>query len=534
MKQDRPPLHVSTLDGQHGHDLVGHTGEPVLTLLSEHMRILTLRSCRDVRRLDLRGCPQITWIAIAGCPRLRHLLLPTTEAGVDLHIDFGAAGPLLLVDGSVADFDCCWDRGTAMLPHGTGRRPPVQGVYVGPVSRRAAAGRGGIVVIGDHRPRTTLDLHSLTAARTLSISRCAALETLVLPPRVDAAHLTDLPRLTTLHGVVDRALRVERCPALSRVEGSGHTLTLVDSARTDTLAVGGPWRVVSARDSAPFGVDAPLADCLPHRLHRGSSPTAVAAALTAACDGDDTAREAILAWCKAVRSPGGVLNALTALRDLVRAGVSATMAWEIRTALRARFVDPWRRDRWWWRLPLDLADRGWRADLELWSACCLARPLDAPTLGATGHAVHLATIATTLPDHVGTRSEPILTALFERTLRHRRAPDPGPLWAVEPMMPEDLDHLRRTVQALAALRDHPRAPAFTAAFFHWLDGNLAAAHRTDLFGALHLLGNTRARPRLLALASGPDLDSPGRNRALALALAPPKSAILSFPETADA
>ncbi|UKJ75421.1 hypothetical protein [Azospirillum brasilense] len=529
------------LDGQGGLRVAGN-GASTLVVGSATLRILTIEDCADLVHLDLTASPQVSWIAIARCPRLTRVSLPADGPGTELHVDFGARAPELRVTGWVADIDCCWDQGSAAAPRGRSRRPPLAGCCIGALDPTAAERVELVIFVGADSALRHLHVPA-SAAREVVLVDCASLETLTFGAAAAAlcVEVHNLPRLTRITSDAPvRLLRAERCQRLQHIRGFGDAATVLASARRERLEVLGPWSSLVVRDSAPAGIEAPLVERVsaPGRVHGEAAESAVRHLLEAARAGDTQAVGALLHWCGRVRTRRGVLGALIALDALAVAGSDVEALWAVRCGLRHRSVGRGARpDDWWWDLPHDLEQRGWDADLRLWlryQASASPEPSDAPAL-QPWHPVHFVTLAAALREP-GPRAAAITTLLMrafgsERfgRLQERRRTDRPSLDA------NDTDRLRRTVQALSALRDHPHARALVAAFGRWLVRNTQGPDRANLLGALHLLGAADARACLLRLAAGDaNAAADEQTLALALAMAPTRAAIFRFDEVLHA
>jgi hypothetical protein len=517
------------LDGQGGADLRAHAGLMAARLDSPGLRILTLADCPDLVHLDRTACAALRWIAVTGCPALRSLALPPSGPGPDVHVDFGAASPVLDISGAAGDFDCCWDGGTAAMPRAAARGTVLDGVHVGPF-RSATLSRAGLVVlIGAAEAVTSLIVPTEGAMRALVVDGCAALAGVQLG-NLRAAKLHNLPVLARVAASGIDTLRVTSCPEIRRVDGHGTTLTVVDSA-VHGLEVRGPWHGLTCRGVGANAVIAPLVGTLdlPGATRGEQAEPLLRTMAAAAAAGDTKARDSLLAWCRRVRTPHGVLGALQVLALLLSAGVQPRLLWDIREALRNRQGEA--HSSWHWKLPEDLGQRGWDADLRLWLACP-ELPGSALEAGepAEWKPVHLATLVGGLRDFADRPEEKRLLSVLRRALRtsssHFRRKAARGLSAL------DRDRLRRVMQGLVALRHHAFCPRLVAAFCAWLNRTLKGEARLDLLGAMHLLGAQAATEALIRLATKCGLSAAERDRALAHAFAPARSSHLCFAEAA--
>lgn len=533
-------IHDPMLDGQAGLCVVGREGDSLL-IESATLRILVVEACADLVHLDLSACRQLCWLAVAECPRLTQLSLAADGPGVELHVDFGGRAPELQVTGRVADVDCCWEQGSAAAPRGRSHRPPVTGCRIGPVDSVAVERCELVIFVGDEPELRHLSVPASAALREIVLMDCGHLETLAFGASASAlcVEVHNLPRLTHItSGASLRLLRAENCERLQLIQGFGDAATVLASARQARLEVLGPWSSLVVRDSAPAGIEAPLVEWVsaPGSVHGEAAESAVLHLLDSARSGDRQAVGALLHWCGRVKTPRGALGALVALDALAGAGHDMEALWAVRCGLRSRTA---RRgalpDEWWWDLPRDLEQRGWNADLRLWLRHQASSESGDTTALQPWRPIHLVTLASALREH---RSQaPVITSLLMRAFdserfgkrqeRHRTE-RPG-------LDASDTDRLRRTVQALSVLRDHPSASVFVAAFCRWLIRNTEGPDRANLLGALHLLGAAQARECLLRLAAGDSRAATDEQTlALALAMAPARSAIFRFDEVLHA
>jgi len=506
---------------------------PHVVLRGCHLQALSVEHAPALEALDLSRCSALSWFSLADCPQLRRLILPATGPGVELHLAFEAA-PSLTIAGAVADLDLCWPGGSATAPLGRARRGPLMGAQIAVLGEAEPIGAALVFLLGAGQPVEGPVLEAWTAAREMTVVGLSEPSHLRLPPGVTAALLQCLPSLQQLAVTHAESLRIEQAPALTDLRGHGGRLAMVKAACTAPLRIHGAWHHVTIHDGALQGVIAPLVEELsaPRIAHGPSADGAIRALLADALSGDADAHVAILAWCRQVRTPRIAIGALQALQHLAEAGFAPEPLWQIRCTLRERLTGAGRPG-WDWRLPADLQDRGWEADLRLWLACpglpASALYGETPTIVPA----HLATLATVLAAPASAAQAALLLPLLQMALRSGSY---GTRLALPEarMDAQEMDQLRRVVQALAALRRHPACPSLAEEFCGWLQRNVPEAARLDLLGALHLLGAHAATAALLSEAATPLRAPEFRRRATALALAPARYDLLSFAEAAYA
>jgi len=512
---DTPRSRVLALDGAGGADL-RDVADTSVRIADPDLRALSVEGCASLAALDLGGCPRLRWVGVSGCPSLVRIELPEMAEGVEIQLDAGPAAPRLDVRGPVSWFGCCWTGGVLSLPASTVRRwSPGRGLRVGAWSRDELAGCGLAVVVG-RDGGASLDLGGLVGLRAVTVADAPGLRAVTLPDEAVGAHLLRLPDLAEVSGGTAEALRVDDCPSLRRLDASGFGLAVSRSGSGRTIEVGGAWCVLSAPEDGTVLATAP-GDGPRTSVGPGGAPAAVAAALRRALVGDEGARRDLLVWCRSVRGGAGALRALECLSALVGAGLDPLEAWRVRGELRERIGAP--ADRWSWRFPADLADRGWRADADLRIACGL-RGGDA-RLGVGVDPHHVAALLEAFRDACGPPADVAGAELLERL------GDPGGGVGAD-CRPD----LRRCVRLLAATADRPAAREIAVAAAGWLRrGPWPAEQRIEALGGLASLGLRAARHALAALACDRGLEEPRRARALAALFVPAASDRLAFPET---
>jgi hypothetical protein len=584
---------VPAPDRQGGVAVRGYPGD-ILTLTDPRMRCLELVGCADLRFLDLSACRPGLSLTVSGCPELRRIMLPAGRDGAVIHVDAGDRPPCLDINGAVASLDACWKDGEFALASPREEFGPFAGCRVDDNLQDGVTFlREALVVLGD-REMDHFDLPPECPVRQVQLVAAARLERVRLQgDSLERIVLRDCPRLQDVKiRTPIGALRIEGAHELRRVEGDGHALTLAKgSGHVDGVELCGVWEHAAVTESDTGDLVARhvarllLRGCSGLRSLRTSDDTvlslsgqcapaglqvdrlnlderAIEALLRQIASGADEARRALLGWCDTARRPKTRLLALTALLGLARQGDDPAALWRLRCRVHLRSAHPARQKltddealayaarAWAWRLPEDLYQQGWDADLQLWLLCRhtdVAKPFRAVIPFQAGLTGAAAVARALLRQQVAGAMDPELLALFRLAVAgpggRGAGSDPHPWWH-HPPSPDGAEtgELDQLVQVAVALRDVEIADALTG----W-QSRLGIEQRINLLGALAAFGHQAARVHLIRLANelrrpssaamavAVDRVAPPRRlklqqRAGSLALAPARSEALAAPE----
>jgi hypothetical protein len=534
-------------DRQGGVAVRGHPGE-ILTLTDRRMRCLDLVNCAELRFLDLSACRPGLSLTVSGCPELRRIVLPPGGEGAVIHVDAGDRAPCLDVKGAVASLDACWQDGEFALASPCEECGPFAGCRVDDSLRDGVTFlREALVVVGD-REMNRFHLPPESPVRQVQLVAAAELDRVLLEgPALERMVLRDCPRLR----VVDirtpiRTLRIERARDLRRVEGDGHALTLAKgSGHVDGVALTGLWEHAAVTESHTVELNARqvarllLRGCSDLRSLRTSDETvlslsgqcapaglqvdrlnlderAIEALLRQIAAGATEARQALLGWCDTARRPKTRLLALIALLGLARQGDDPAALWTLRCRVHLRSACPGKQKltddealahaarAWSWRLPDDLYQQGWDADLQLWLLCRhtdVAKPFRSVIPFGAGLTGAAAVARELLRQQVAGSMDSELLALLRLAVAGPRAggraPHLHPWWHHSPSLgAAEMDELDQLVQIAVALRDADIADALIEC-----QSRLSLEQRINLLGGLAAFGHQAARVHLIRLAS---------------------------------
>jgi len=546
----------------------------------------------DLEQIDLSGCVEGLAFTMSECPRLERLVLPSTGPGAVLHLAFGPRLPQLVATGRIADVDLCWmdedhpppgpglwgaDEGLGPL-RGRERREPLRGLAITRVGGAIPDDVEFVVLVAGGDVET---LRLPPQVREAMIADAPALRAVCLAPpaRLAAVELGSLPVLDELVGRARvEQLRVEDAPNLARVDWSGRRATIVRSGGP-ALLIDASLREVLLGESGVRELDARFVDELHLRGCSALRRVVVAPEGRVAVSGyseivevegaatleveevtlqqivrgafqaDGGLRAAVLDWLGRRHGRTACLEAVQILHACSTRGWSLPQLWEQRCALHARACGG--QDdgqRWTWRFPRDLADRGWEADLQLWRRCrdvaraTSIRAFEGPTwtdpveyrfaLAASSEPHHLLAMANAAW-RLADAGEPTgdLVALLVEALEHGATRgallfDPAADGQVDGVPARVFDRLKGVSRALLGLRQEPGGARATALFCRWIGRRLPNDQGLDLLGALRDLGSPDATEVLAAFAADPKHPA-RRRRALALLMKPPTHAVLA-------
>ena len=556
--------------------LVPRPSDESLRVVDDRLRALDVTGGPALIELDLSRCGHGLHLVVQGCPLLRRIVLPDWGPGAVIHLDLGEQPPRLGIDGLVDEFDAAWgtptNRRELRSPQRRTGGRPLSGLHIGQLDRSAGDAAGVCIV----EPAGIPPEVDLPRAALVMVIHADGLQSLQLgasrgEPTLEAH---DCPDLTTISSASPlRRVRLRGCPALQEVKGPGRHLTVSGgSADVEAFAAPGPWREVSLHDAAPRAAHLDLAErvtitrcdslgrvfvqegavvavragALPEVEGGGGlqvEPLANDVFLEQVRRGDPALRKALLYWCSDDGSPRRALRGIQILRDIAKTGGDLEEVWDHRTLLYGRNAPAHRlgRTRWDWRFPPDLADRGWRADVELWAEC---RPTDdsaqafARTLATSRTLEQLTALAdvwaTSCLDAGGRYA--VADALAEALLFGEACPraaldDPG-IWGLrDACYAEDDRRLQALVATLARAREDDRCHELLQGLCGWIASREPSARGVDVLGAIRALGSKTADATLRRLAADSErLPEELRRRALMQLVAPIQADLFDFGE----
>ena len=552
------------------HQLVLKPSDERLVVAGERLRSLDVTDGDSLTELDLRGCASPIHLAVDRCPTLRRILVPTTGPGAVVHLHLGDRTPHIAVDGLVDEVDMAWlDDGDARTlriakPR---RRSALDGAYIGPVAGRPATAEVMYIVDPDGAP-PSLDLPH---AVQVGIFYTPGLEEVRLGRdhrrlSLEAMGCPDLKHVHIGHHLWTG--RLLRCPSLADITGQGRMLLVGEgSARVDTLTGLGPWTSVFLHRAEMRAVHIDLvhhinaaycqrlqrvrshadatvvvgAGTLPEVEGGGSvrvEPLSDDAIVAQVRDGDATMRRALLQWCARDGKPRKALRALEVLKALAEQGEDLTDLWETRMALYLRQTggNELRQRTWAWSFPEDLAQRGWRADLQLWTACRLEDPAARafePLLWSATEPAQLEALGAVWVDNALTaRERTLLGEVFLAALQHgARGGGTLPLDHPDhiPSYAEELRRLQSVLGSLARAREEAVCPKLVEAYCGWLVRRMPTEDGLNLLGALRALGSKEAGHALARIAADNErYDEVLRRVALMQVISPVRERLFAF------
>jgi hypothetical protein len=565
------------IDGLGGVLLAVQPGISSVRLSSPRLRFVDIVSGPDLRVLDLVDTAPGMHLTVNEAPRLAEIAVPSEGAGLTLHLCQLSGAPQVRVTGAVAQIDVAWwspaplggppsvdtKPQTALVAGGRHNTEPGHDAYIGPYPS-VWPDVEWVMLLGGAYP-VTLQVPDDVRCQTLSVQDGGPLTTLEVGLPLAALELRACPNLSALTMLRPTCkVRVADCRALAEVRGSGQVLTVGQNSGAAALTVSGSWHVLNLSASsvrelvAPAIVEVNLTLCSVLRkvvmlagsrlqvaqvpyLQEISGPARVAVdprsalgALREAVKCDHDLREALFADIRLVRGTNQLLRALLVLAELARAGVDAGRIWDARMDLLQRS----RTDRWLWRLPDDLADDGWSADVRLWLYCRSQHPparLWQMHFEREFQPEHLAAIARTLAAVPNDGSPPwtqardVLCEILLSQLR-RGAVSGRPIYIgrSQRLESDGLEirveaRLQAVVRVLLGLRDQACAGELCDAMCGWLLRCLPCAEGLHLLAMMVGHGFEPAHRALTKVASDREIDPSLRRMAMALLLADPGS-----------
>ncbi len=569
------------LDRQRGTMLAIAPGVERGFLAVPHARYVDVTAGPTVRVLDLSTAAPGVHITIQQCPQLVELHVPAQEPGAVVHVSFSGASPALSVVGCVADFDAAWgssDRAldtthstaistafsnkdsnampTARLTAGRSSRGPRQNLWLGPLG--STWPNAELVVLLRTGNGNALHVPADAACRELVLQGLDTITSLQVDRPLDTLEIQlcgALQAVTVAHEL--QRLRVEQCPALADIDGTGQAVSLARGTGANILTLHGLWWAVRLTNCTPTVVAAPLVAemdvmACPNlrrvQLLAGSTlrcadvpkldsvdgptrldvdPNSAFEGLRAAVGSNPQVRQALLGSVEEARTPKQILRAMQVLAELTRAGLAENTAWQHRVALYQRSVARPQLGKWAWQFPADLADRGWMSDLRLWLMCRNAVPEAAATEAAIRRAhgpEHLAAVARTLQGTEDQQLRLLLADILLAQLRHGAAhgqplhlgrKDRAEADGIEARVEQQVQAVLRTCRQL---QGEPDMPELLPSLCYWLVRCLPCEEGLQLLAAIRTLGCAQAVEHLATIAAAPEVAPQLRRLAAGLLL----------------